>query len=57
MPVTLAEDTRLDLELSEEASVDWEKLAAGVQEMGGAYMWCNPCGVDCSGGVCSCGGC
>ncbi|WP_405778322.1 hypothetical protein [Streptomyces sp. NBC_00859] len=53
MPVTMVENTSLDsldLTLSEEANADWEKLAAGVDEWGGAFMWCEPCGVGCGGG-------
>ncbi|MCX4748201.1 hypothetical protein OG455_22250 [Kitasatospora sp. NBC_01287] len=57
MPVTMAEDTRLDLALSEEASEEWEKLAAAVYEQGGAYMFCEgACDVSCECTGCSCNG-
>lgn len=54
MPVNAVEDTSLDLLLTEESSVGWEKLAAATSDMGGAFLWCQPgppdggcCGTDC----------
>lgn len=57
MPVTLVEDTTVDLNLSEEENTDWEQLVVGLYDAGGAFMHCNPCGTCSCHGCTSCSGC